>query len=272
MYLQFNVTQAPFTDVRVRHALGYAVDREAIVKTAFFGRGSAIYGPPIPKGNLAYDPAFDHYYTYDPPKAKQLLAEAGFPNGFTATLLSTSQYGFLKDTAQVVQQNLNAIGEHVTLSLPDWPTRIATGNAGRYQFATSGGAGDYSDPDFLAVYLHSGPTYYNYTTGYDDATMDVMLAQARSTLDPAARKAMYARVVRKELNDAPYIYLTYREQGYAYRKGGGVPRGAGVPGVLLGGRAGGRQGDEVAARREARTCCDTRPAGCASPPPSCGWW
>jgi len=219
MYVQFNVTQAPFNDARVRRAIGYAIDRDAIIKTAFFGRGTAVYGLPIPKGNLAYDPALDHYYTYDPAKAKQLLAEAGFPNGFTATLLSTSQYGMLKDTAQVVQQNLNAIGEHVTLFLPDWPTRVATGNDGRYQFAASGAVGDYSDPDFLSVYLHSGPTYYSYTAGYDDATMDVMLTQARGMLDLARRKAMYARIMRKELDDAPYIFLTYREQGYAYKKG-----------------------------------------------------
>ena len=219
MYLQFNVTQAPFNDARVRRAIGYAIDRDAIVKTAFFGRGTPIYGLPITKGNLAYDPALDHYYTYDPAKAKQLLEEAGFPNGFTATLLSTSQYGMLKDTAQVVQQNLNAIGEHVTLALPDWATRIATGNAGRYQFAASGSVGDYTDPDFLTVYFHSGPTYYNYTTGYDDATMDAMLSMARGMLDPAGRKAMYGRIARKALDDAAYIFLNYREQGYAYKKG-----------------------------------------------------
>ncbi len=218
MYLQFNVTQAPFNDARVRRAMGYAIDRDAIVKTAFFGRGTPIYGLPITKGNLAYDPALDHYYTYDPARAKQMLGEAGFANGFTATLLSTSQYGMLKDTAQVVQQNLNAIGEHVTLALPDWATRIATGNAGRYQFAASGAVGDYPDPDFLTVYFHSGPTYYNYTTGYDDATMDAMLSMARGMLDPAGRAAMYGRIERKALDDAPYIFLNYREQGYAYKK------------------------------------------------------
>ncbi|HLJ58207.1 MAG TPA: ABC transporter substrate-binding protein [bacterium] len=219
MYLVFNVTQAPFNDVRVRHAIGYAIDRDAIIKTAFFGRGGTIYGLPIAKGNLAYDPAFDHYYTYDPAKAKQLLAEAGFPNGFTATLLSTAQYGMHKDTAQVVQQNLNAIGEHVTLSLPDWPTRVATGNEGRYQFAVMGTVGDYSDPDFLSLFLHSGPTYYAYAAGYNNATMDVLLEQGRAAMDPAKRKSLYAQVQRTALADAPYIFLTYREQGYAYRKG-----------------------------------------------------
>jgi len=217
MYLVFNVTQTPFNDVRVRRAIGYAIDRDAIIKTAFFGRGGTIYGLPILKGTIGYDPALEHYYTYDPAKAKQQLTEAGFPNGFTATLLSTAQYGMHKDTAEVVQQNLNAIGAHVTLSLPDWPTRVTTGNEGRYQFAVMGTVGDYNDPDYLSLFLHSGPTYYAYAPGYDNATMDAMLDQARSTLDRASRQSMYVRIQRTELEDAPDIFLTYREQGYTYK-------------------------------------------------------
>jgi glutathione transport system substrate-binding protein len=219
MYLTFNVTQPPFTDARVRRALGYAIDRDAIIKTAFFGRGGPIYGLPIPQGSLAYDATATRYYTYDPGKAKQLLAEAGFGNGFTATLLSTAQYGMHKDTAQVVQQNLNAIGEHITLALPDWPTRVAAGNDGRYQFSVMGTVGDYNDPDFLSFFLHSGPTYYADSAGYVDQAMDSMLDQARATLDPVKRKALYVQIEQRELAEAPYIFLTWREQGYAYRKG-----------------------------------------------------
>jgi peptide/nickel transport system substrate-binding protein len=219
MFLIFNLTQAPFNDVRVRRAVGYAVNRAAIIKTAFFGRGSAIDGLPIPRTSFAYDPGLAHYYTYDPARAKRLLAEAGFGGGFTATLLSTSQYGMHKDTAEVVQQDLNALGNRITLNLPDWATRVSLGAEGRYQFAVHGTVGDYNDPDFLSLHFHSGPLTYLAAPGYADPKMDQLLDQARATLDTARRKALYAEVQRLALEASPYIFLTWREQGYAYKKG-----------------------------------------------------
>lgn len=218
MFLMFNLTQPPFNDPRVRKAVGFAVNRAAIVKTAFFGRGSPIDGLPVPVGSFAYDAGLAHYYTYDPAKAKRLLAEAGFAGGFTATLLSTAQYGMHKDTAEVVQQDLNAIGNHVTLALPDWPTRVSLGNEGRYQFAVHGTAGDLNDPDFLSAYLHSGPLNYLVAPGYSNPTIDQLLDQARATLDTGKRRALYERIQKLALDDSAYVFLSWREQGYAYTK------------------------------------------------------
>ena len=218
MFLIFNLTQPPFNDARVRKAVGFAVNRAAIVKTAFFGRGSPIQGLPIPPSSFAYDPGLAHYYSYDPAKAKRLLTEAGFGGGFTATLLSTAQYGMHKDTAEVVQQDLNALGNHVTLSLPDWPTRVSVGNEGRYQFAVHGTAGDLNDPDFLSAYLHSGPLNYLVAPGYTNPTIDQLLDQARATLDAGKRKALYERIQKLALDDSAYVFLSWREQGYAYTK------------------------------------------------------
>ncbi|HTD47355.1 MAG TPA: ABC transporter substrate-binding protein [bacterium] len=218
MFLIFNLAQPPFNDVRVREAVGFAVNRAAIIRTAFFGRGSPIYSLPIPAASFAYDQGLAHYYTYDPAKAKRLLAEAGFGNGFTATLLSTAQYGMHKDTAEVVQQDLNALGNHITLSLPDWPTRVSLGSEGRYQFAVHGTAGDLNDPDFLSAYFHSGPLNYLVAPGYANPTLDQLLDQARATLDVSKRKALYNRIQKAALDDSAYIFLTWREQGYAYKK------------------------------------------------------
>lgn len=219
MYLVYNLNQKPFNDVRVRQAVGYAVDRNAIIKTAFFGRGTTIFGLPIPTTSLAYDPSLANYYTYDPAKAKQILAQAGYAKGITATLLSTSQYGMHKDTAEVVQQDLNAIGSHIKLNLPDWATRVSIGNQARYQFAVMGTAGDYNDPDFLSAFFHSGPVYYAAAPGYHDAKVNQLLDQARATLDKTKRKQLYFQMEKLALQDAPYTFLTWREQGYAYKKG-----------------------------------------------------
>jgi ABC-type transport system substrate-binding protein len=218
MFLIFNVSRPPFDDVRVRRAVGYAIDRAAIVRTVFFGHGAPIYGLPIPQGNFAYDPGLAHYYTYDPARAKRLLAEAGYGSGFTATLLSTSQYGMHKDTAEIIQEDLNSLGNHISLSLPDWPTRVSLGAEGRYQFAVHGTAPDYNDPDFLSLFFHSGPLTYLNSPGYADHRVDQLLDRARSTADASERRALYLEIQRRALDESPFIFLSWREQGYAYSR------------------------------------------------------
>ncbi len=94
-----------------------------------------------PKASEFFDAELENGWNYDPALAKKLLAEAGHPNGFACSLLSTAQYGMHKDTAEVVQQNLAAIGIKVELNLPDWATRVAVGNKGQYDMADDGRRG-----------------------------------------------------------------------------------------------------------------------------------
>ena len=158
MYLTFNARSGPFKDARVRQAIAYAIKRDDIVKTAFFGRGAALAGMPLPKGTTFYEPSLADTWSYDPDRAKKLLADAGLPNGFTCTLLSTAQYGMHKMTAEVAQQDLAAIGIQAQLNLPDWPTRVALGNRGQYRISVMGTALDSNDPDFAhhASRRHAG--------------------------------------------------------------------------------------------------------------------
>ena len=114
----FNTTYKPFSDPRVRQAISYAIDRSAILNTAFSGAGKPIFGPPVVKGSLGYSEPFDNYFKYDPTKAKRLLAEAGYPNGFKARLLATSQYAFHQQTAVALAAELKKIGITVELDLP----------------------------------------------------------------------------------------------------------------------------------------------------------
>jgi len=219
MYLLYNLKEKPFDNKLVREAVGYAVDRQAILKTAFFGRGQPLYGLPVPESSFAYDRQLAHYYAYDPAKAKRLLGDAGYPNGITATLLSTATYGMHKDTAQVVQQDLNAIGNHITLALPDWATRVSLGYQGRFQFAVNGTVGLTNDPDFLTVFLSSGaPAYYGSAVGYSDPDVDRLLQAAEVMSVEARRRQLYGQMQQLALADSPYTFLTWREQGYAYSK------------------------------------------------------
>jgi len=219
MYLMFNADQGPFTDARVRQAVGYAIKREDVIAAAFFGRGNALGAMPVPKGSEYYEPKFEGHWSYDPDKAKALLAEAGLADGFTATLLSTAQYGMHKDTAEVVQQSLAGVGINVTLNLPDWATRVSLGNRGQYDFAVMGSAGDFNDPDALSNFIDGslGDSYVR-SHGLSNPQLTALLAEGRQEINPAKRKVIYDKVQELALEVAPIVPLNWRAQGYATRK------------------------------------------------------
>jgi peptide/nickel transport system substrate-binding protein len=124
-----------------------------------------------------------------------------------------------RDTAEVVQENLNAIGNHITLALPDWATRVSLGNQARFQFAVNGTVGLTNDPDFLTAFFSSGaPSYYGAAVGYSDPAIDRLLNEADATSDQGRRRQLYGQLQRLALADSPYTFLTWREQGYAYSK------------------------------------------------------
>ena len=87
-YIAFNTEKAPFDNAKVRQALNYAVDKKAIIEAVYQGAGTAAKNP-LPPTIWSYNDEIQDY-PYDPEKAKQLLAEAGYPNGLKLTLDSTS--------------------------------------------------------------------------------------------------------------------------------------------------------------------------------------
>lgn len=219
MYLIFNGHAKPFDDARVRLAIAHAIRREEIVKAAFFGRGSALEGVPLPKASPFYDEKLAHGWNYDPAKAKALLKEAGHAGGFSCKLLSTAQYGMHQATATVVQQHLGEIGIQVELVLPDWATRVNLGNRGQYEFAVNGTAADSNDPDGLAPLLagNLAPSYVR-SYGLDIPKIDALLAQGRSEFDDAKRHAIYNEMQAAVLQESPMVGLCWRSQGYAMNR------------------------------------------------------
>ena len=218
MYLVFNISKkGPFANPKVREAVAYAVDRNKIVQSVFSGYGKALGGMPIPESSPFYDASRTSTWKFDPRKAKELLAEAGYPNGFDATILASSQYAFHQDTAVSVQADLKAVGINLKLDSPDWATRIQKGNAGDYDVAVNGTGGIVNDPSFLADLL-IGPPSYRRPFGYQDQETTDLLAKGTSTLDTKTRKQIYAELENHLLQTAPIVSLTTREQGFAYNK------------------------------------------------------
>jgi ABC-type transport system substrate-binding protein len=111
----FNKTKAPLDNVKVRQALAHAVDKKGIVKTVLFGQG-VVNSQIFPLGNYAYNPSIPtDRYPYNPKKAKALLAEAGFPNGFTMEIVNITDNATFVALNQVIVQNFAAIGVKVNL-------------------------------------------------------------------------------------------------------------------------------------------------------------
>lgn len=219
MALDFNGGGGPFKDARLRLAVAHAIRREDIVKAAFFGHGTPLEGLPIPKGTAFYDETYAHGWNYDPDKAKKLMAEAGVPNGFPCTLLSTAQYGMHKATAEIVQQHLAAIGIQVRLNLPDWATRVSLGNRGRYEFCVQGQTADNNDPDGLSAYI-DGELPPDNARSYHLPTPRIhkLLAEGRAEFDPKKRKTIYDELQKIALEVVPMAALCWRSQGYAMAK------------------------------------------------------
>lgn len=219
MMLQFNTHFAPFSHPEVRQAVSYAIDRSVVIDTAFNGVGTPLFGLPIPKGAPGYDAKLEHTFSYNPAKARELLAQAGYPNGFKARLLATAQYGYHMNTAIAVKAELAKIGIDVDLDLPDWAGRMTKNNAGNYDFVVAGTAGDITDPDWLSNFFYGGQQLVrmNNSPYFDDSEINHLLDAGRTTLDPVARSQIYDDFARRALDLSPFVYLMWRDQSYAVR-------------------------------------------------------
>jgi peptide/nickel transport system substrate-binding protein len=219
MDVLFNGTKGPFSDARVRRAVAHAVKREEIVQAAFFGRGKPLEGVPIAEGTPWFDAELSRGWRYDVAESKRLLATAGVPNGFQTTMLATAQFGMHKDTAEVVQQHLAAIGIQCELRLPDWSTRVRLGTTGQYEIAIHGVSADNNDPDGLTVLLDTSlsPTHGR-SFGVAAPRTAELLTRGRAEFDEAKRVAIYKDMQRAALEEVPLVGLAWRAQGFGMDK------------------------------------------------------
>lgn len=211
-YVALNNQRPPFNNLAVRRALNYAVDKAAIVRVVLRGFGRPLEAPAAP-GIVGYTPVQAGGWPYDTAKAKELLAEAGYPNGFTATLLE----GTDTETQRVgesIQQMLSAVGVTVRLQ----PTEVGTLSAlwaapvdrSRTEMSLYGWAPATLDADWglrpLFAEQSWPPTLFNIGF-YKDPDVDALLAAGLSTADQAARNKDYAQVLRRIWDTAPAIFL-----------------------------------------------------------------
>ncbi|MCP4640424.1 MAG: peptide ABC transporter substrate-binding protein [bacterium] len=211
-FYRLNVTKPPFDDVRVRRAFAMAVDRERLVaKVVKMGRVPAFcFTPPDPLGYTC-----DSRIPYDPDQAQALLAEAGYPDGQSLPpvelLYNTSENHKL--IAEAVQQMWKeALGVEVQLLNQDWKVYLSSMTNLDYQMARSGWIADFVDPiNFLECFMTGGG---NNRTGWSSPAYDALIDEARRTIDPDARRAVFQKAERLLLNEAPLIPVYFYTRVY----------------------------------------------------------
>ncbi|MBN1536916.1 MAG: ABC transporter substrate-binding protein [Anaerolineales bacterium] len=201
-YIGLNLNRKPFDDVKVRQAIAYAINRAEVAMGAKWDTATANQGP-IPNTSSWYS---DYQpYTQDLEKARQLLAEAGYPDGFKTEFMVTNFYEETVRAAQVLQAQLAQIGINAEIRTLEWGAWLEDEGKGNYDMYIMGWIGN-MDPDEFYYSVHHTGEVFNFT-GYSNPTLDELLEKGRVETDVATRMDIYSEVSKIVIDDAPYVFL-----------------------------------------------------------------
>lgn len=204
-YVGFNLNKEPFNNVKVRQAMSLAVNREDMKEIVW--KGDAILSGPIPEamGQWAIDVSEEDMYQQDIEKAKELLAEAGYPDGFETTISTAATYNDMVDTAQLLQQQLEPIGIKADIKQLEWGQYIDTwSNTDHEMLVGRNGAG--TDPDRSVAFFFSTEGSAN-VWGYSNETIDQLSQEGRTTTDTEKRKEIYNEAQHQLIETVPNLFL-----------------------------------------------------------------
>jgi peptide/nickel transport system substrate-binding protein len=195
--MAMNHSRKPFNDRRVRQAITLAVDRQAVIQGAVAG-----YGTPI---GSHMDPTNPYYvdlsglYPYNPEKARQLLAEAGYPHGFEAVLKLPAPYAYARRSGEIIADQLSRVGIKLNLEviqMGQWVDRVFK-NAD-YDLTIIG----HAEP--LDIEIYGRPNYY---FRYDNPKFREIMKKAEGEMEVKARKKIYEQAQRMLADDFVNVYL-----------------------------------------------------------------
>lgn len=195
--LSTNNSRKPFSDVKVRRAMAHAIDRNALIKGAMSGYGTPI-GSHMDPGNPYYID-LTSAYPYNPEKAKQLLAEAGYPNGFEAVIKLPERFAYAKRSGEIIADMLSQVGIKLKIELTEWGQWIdrVFKNAD-FDLTVIG----HAEPFDINIYAN--PNYY---FRYDNPKFQETLKKAEMEPDPKVRKELYITCQKMITEDAVNGFL-----------------------------------------------------------------
>jgi peptide/nickel transport system substrate-binding protein len=216
-YMGYNIRSPLFGDKKIRQALGYAIDRQAIIDGILLGLGRPCTGP-FSDVSWAYNPHAKSY-PYDPERAKRMLAEEGWKESDTSGLLEKDGRPFRFTimtnqgnnerirTAEIIQQNFKKVGIDVSIRVMEWQAFLEQIDKRSFD-AMILGWGMGRDPDIYDIW-HSSKTKkgeYNFI-GYKNNEVDRLLVEGRRTFDIGKRKKIYYRIHAILAEEQPYAFL-----------------------------------------------------------------
>jgi len=203
--MTFNIARKPFDDIRVRQAINYAVDKDEIIQGVALGKGTKLGSNISPVLEKYYQPGLEDTYPTDIDKAKSLLAEAGYKDGFETTLSVPSNYQFHVDTAQVIAQQLEKIGIKVKIETVEWAVWLDRIYKGRdYDLTIIGLDGKLNPYDILNKYLSDARNnFFNYKSEAFDETLKAAVKE----IDDAKQVELYKKAQTILAQDAAAVYI-----------------------------------------------------------------
>jgi ABC-type transport system substrate-binding protein/methyl-accepting chemotaxis protein len=212
--LVFDCERPPLSDRRVRQAICYAINREKFLREVYGGMAEPAIGP-IPPGLLGYDPA-ERGYDCDPARARKLLEEAGYGDGFDTEIWWMNS---VNPAVECLKEDLAQIGIRAQFRYVS-PADMQNGLslrivpiAGRDWYA------DYPDPDNFTYVLFNSRNRNPLVTTYSNEEVDRLTEMGRIVTDRERRAEIYREVTRLLLEDAPCAFLAHRRSFVAYRPG-----------------------------------------------------
>lgn len=210
-FIVLDTTKPPFDDVRVRQALNYALDVESIVAGVARGQGVPVATIIVP-GSTGYDATIEPY-PYDPERARELLAEAGYPDGITVDFDSfTGSIADHATLAEAIAGQISDAGFNTNLTIYDFgvfsPMRANLDTAPMYAYSYGNWALDVSP---IVASLIQGHTGYYYTS----EVLDDLITRSNQAMDPDERNALLSEIQQIFKDDAPYAYLYQHAAVYA---------------------------------------------------------
>jgi len=216
--LYLNNAVEPFNDVRVRQAMNYAIDINEILELTSEGKGTPIGSSMFPAFKKYYMEELNDVYTQDIEKAKELLKEAGYPDGFDMTITVPSNYQPHIDTAQVIVEQFKKVGINATIQLVEWNSWLSDVYTDRnYESTVIGVDASYMTARALLERFNSEA--HNNFINYSNAEYDEYYKKAISTTDDAVQTESYKAMESILTNDAANVYLQDMAEFVALRKG-----------------------------------------------------
>ena len=219
MFIGFDLRDKHLSDKRVRQAIAYAINNQDIVDSIYNG-SATVATSPIPKITTGYNEN-SNPYTQNIEKAKELLAEAGFPNGFDI-VLNVNEDNQRVDTAVVIQDNLKDIGINVEIKTYQWASYVAfvenpAQEKGMFLMAWNI-ANDDPDELLYPLYHSSQIDAHTNVVFYKNEEFDNLISKARETTDKEKRIDLYKKAQDIIQEDLPHYAILYPMQNFAYKK------------------------------------------------------